>query len=607
MTSHNQARGRFWHRIRHNKTARLPTRFIAVDTETNEYQTDQDQAQHVLKFGCALYWDSPNGKRKHPKREGIVFTRTAEFWDWVDQHTAPRTRTILTAHNLAFDFMVLAGIDSLRVRGWAVEFPLTVGMRFISTAKKGTRTLLLLDSMNFCPTSLADLGQSLGLQKYKMPAAGAPLESWVNYCKRDVEIVELFWRRLLDFLRSNDYGSFGQTAAALALKIYRHAFMQFPIVIHAVPRTLALERAALKGGRNECYQVGQLKRQRYFVLDVNSLYPSVMAAGTFPSLLRFHRRATDLAKLRQLAGQFFLVARVGLDTPEPVYPYTRRHKLLFPVGRFETVLCGPELDHALKMGRVAYCAELAAYDRAPLFRSYAATLYTKRLEYKRQGNAAFALMCKLLLNSLYGKFAQRGHVREEVKAPPGVRFGFDRMYSEKLGTAVNVTYWNGKGIVEYEQGEAFDSFPAIAAAVTAYGRLALWDYMNIAGRENVKYCDTDSLVVTRQGYDNLAAYVDADKLGALKVEQSTMDIVLRGKKDYTFGKVTRTKGLKRTARRVDLNVYDQERFSTMLETIRQGRTSGVTVRTERKRFTRTYDAGVVGLGGTIGPIEVNSF
>lgn len=607
MTVHNAQRGRFWHRIRHNKTARLPTRFIAVDTETIADEVAPTIFEHRLKFGCALYWDSPNGKRKHPKREGIVFDDVAVFWDWVDAHTKPRTRTIFSAHNLAFDFMILRGIDQLHRRGWSVEFPITSGARFISTARKGSRTLLLLDTMNFIPTSLAELGESLGLKKGIMPKDNAPLESWVKYCQRDVCIVELFWRRLLDFLRANDFGSFGLTAAALTFKIYRHAFLTHKIVVHPIAKVLKLERAALKGGRNECYQLGTLPRQKYHLVDVNSLYPSVMCANSYPTLLAFHGASTSVDRLRSLSPKYFVIARVGIETPEPTYPVTMRGKLVFPIGRFETTLTSPELDHALRLGRVQYVAEFAAYEQAPIFQTFAATLYAKRLEYKAAGNQAFSLMCKLLMNSLYGKFGQRGHVREELPNLKHIRFGYERMYSSKLRSEVNVTYWNGKGIAEYEQGESFDSFPAIAAAVTAYGRVALWEYMGIAGRDHVFYCDTDSLVVDDVGLERLTSYLDLNRLGYLKLEKTTRDVTLRGKKDYTLGKVTKIKGIKRTARRVDFRIFDQEHFSTLLETIRAGRSSGVTVTTQRKVLRRVYDAGVLGAGGTVDPIAVATF
>lgn len=607
MSRHQAPRGRFWHTIRHNKTARLPTRFIVVDTETRATNPSGLAQEHHLWFGVAHYFDLPNNPKKIAHRATITFYSPHEFWDWVEEHTSPRSRTILTAHNLQFDFMILDSIIELSKRGWDVEFPITAGARFISTARKQDRTLLLLDSMNFAPVSLRELGDSLGIYKFEMPSMPEIDAAWIVYCERDVEIVEMFWVNLLQFLRENDYGSFGQTVAALAFKIFRHAFLKHKIVIHPQSKTCAFERSALKGGRNECYRIGKLPDQDYYLLDVNSLYPSVMALGNFPTCLRFHYKATKVKKLSSWSRRYFVVARVGIETDEPAYPVTRNGKLIFPIGRFETTLCGAELDHALKFDRVKYCAEVAVYDREPIFKDFATTLYHKRLEYKNADNAAFALMTKLIMNSLYGKFGQKAHVREELPDRHHVRFGFERMYSKKLHSQVNVTYWNGKGIQEYEQGETFDSFPAISAAVTSYGRQALWEYMNIAGLDHTFYVDTDSLLVDRVGLERLRAYIDRDKLGALKIEKTTRDVVLRGKKDYKLGEIEKVKGISRTATRIDFRIYDVLHFSTLLESVRSGKTSGVTVTSQRKVMDRRYDAGVVLGDGTVSPIALTTF
>jgi len=607
VNPHNLNRPRFWHRIRENKTARLPTRFVAVDTETKSHPLDKIHAAQELRLGCAVYWDSPNGNKHSPHRAEIDFTTAGEFWDFVESHTKPHSRLVLSAHNLAFDFMVLDGIGELTRRGWEIEYPITAGLRFISTARRNSATILFVDTLNFCPTSLADLGDSLGLAKKQMPGSSASDSAWLEYCKRDVEIVEYFWRSLVAFMCENDYGSFGVTAAALAMKIYRHRFLQTPIVIHTVKHATALERAAFLGGRNECYRLGKMPRETYYLLDINSLYPAVMAAHQFPRLFVSSRRSCSIAVLRKLMQRYFVIARVGLDTPEPVYPVKLKNRLVFPVGRFETVLCGAELEHALVADRVRYVADSACYERGPLFEKYVGELYAQRLEHKRANNPAFALFCKMLLNSLYGKFGQRGHVREELPGRSPARYGSERMYSGRLEREVFVTYWDGRGIVEYQDGEAFDSFPAIAAAVTSFGRVRIWQLQQTAGRENVLYCDTDALIVNQAGYDNLAGETDPDRLGALKLVKTCKRIELWGKKDYRLGAVVRIKGIKRNAIRLDGGIYEQDRFETLRESVRQGRTAGVVSVRERREVSRLYEAGLVGAGGMVSPISLSVF
>ena len=75
------------------------------------------------------------------------------------------------------------------------------------------------------------------------------------------------------------------------------------------------------------------------------------------------------------------------------------------------------------------------------------------------------------------------------------------------------------GLVEQAIGadEGASSCVAIASYVTAAARVYLAKMIELAGEGNILYCDTDSLFVTRKGYDNLARFVQQDKLGKLKV------------------------------------------------------------------------------------------
>jgi len=82
--------------------------------------------------------------------------------------------------------------------------------------------------------------------------------------------------------------------------------------------------------------------------------------------------------------------------------------------------------------------------------------------------------------------------------------------------------------------EASNSFVAIASFVTAYARCYLWELIEKAGEENVLYMDTDSLFVTKKGYENLKDYLDNKELGKLKLEDVTEDLTIWGAKLYKF-------------------------------------------------------------------------
>ena len=125
----------------------------------------------------------------------------------------------------------------------------------------------------------------------------------------------------------------------------------------------------------------------------------------------------------------------------------------------------------------------------------------------------------------------------------------DECYTDSVNAIDNIKVFGGG---EWEkQGkfeEAFNSFPAISAHVTAYARMMLLSYIEQAGWNNVFYTDTDSLFVNYAGYQNLLPEIDSKVLGKLKVEDiSKTDTEIRGCKDYTFNHQIKTKGVAKTS------------------------------------------------------------
>lgn len=598
---------RFWHKIKPNKTARLPSQFIAVDTETVESPTSLLTSLHSLWFGTAVFFSLPNDPTKARRRDELTFTDAATFWQWAESHAKPRARTIISAHNLGFDFLILDTVRQLSRRGWEVDFPVSGNGRFMTSARKGNRRLQFVDTLNYCMVPLAELGGSLGLPKLPMPLRDAPMSEWYTYCARDTEVVVLFWTKLIEFLRANDFGSFAPTAAGLAYKVFRHRFMTHKLLVHNDDATLALERKSYFGGRNECARIGTLPRDDYYMLDVNSLYPAVMVDNDFPAVLVGRKRDVPLRILRRYCQSYFCIARVALSTPDPAYPYRRDDKLIFPVGKFETVLTHPELVDALARGRIERVFEVAFYRRARIFTDYVQTLYAMRQSFKQKENFAFDLFTKLLLNSLYGKFGQRGYVRRPLPGVAPMRYGHLAGYSELWHSHFDITYWDGKGYIDYQEGEGRESMPGVAAAVAGYGRARLWQLMNRAGLENVFYVDTDSLLVNARGFARLRGEIDTARLGKLKVVAESCDVEIRDIKDYRMGAERKRKGIKYSAVELSTDFFEQVRFDTFKENVRAGRVDAVETHTEHIQLLHHYDKGLVGKDGTVTPIRADSF
>jgi hypothetical protein len=590
------------HWLRANHKSEFPHDCVWFDTETNPERVSPRAVRHVLDFGMAAYRRRLRGNVwSHPK--WLRFTTPEAFWEWVFTLRKGKCRLTLFCHNAAFDLPVLNAFVLLPEAGWKLRTAVIDSPPVILSWRREGQTLRILDTLNFWRQKLATIGLTVGLEKLPMPARGASKATWETYCRRDVEIIMEACLRWFAFLQAHDLGGFAPTIAGQAVRGFRHRFMSAKILIDNNPEALALARSAYLGGRVECFRIGKLTGP-LTLYDINAHYPHVMSTQRYPTRLVATCRRPDLAELGDWLARYCAVARCTVNTPEPVYPLEHEHKLLFPVGRFEAVLATPELSHALARGRVVKIAEVALYESAPIFWEYVHTLYGLKRDAVREGNAVLEWQCKRLLNSLYGKFGQRGRVYETVTQSDSLAVGVWKEIDAETGAVRNLRQFAGLIQEQRTEGESRDSHPAIAAHVTAHGRIALWEWIKRAGKGHVHYVDTDSLLVDAIGADKLAGFVDPNTLGKLKCEGHFTSGHLYGLKDYRLGELTRTKGVRAAARWIDGNTVEQEHWSTLVGLLRRGDLSAPVVEQRVKHLRRVYLKGSVQADGSIEPLRL---
>ena len=587
--------------LRSNANVELPSQMIFVDTETRGAIVEPGVERHRLWFGCALYRRTRESRGKmHTTEEWFTFTTPNEFWDWVEDKALFGRKLYIFAHNWNFDGSILYTATQLHDRGWQTMGYVNENPPFILRVKRDRHYLALIDTLNYFTMSLAALGESIGIPKLPFPDYAEDWETWVTYCKRDVQVLCDAVIQYINFIDTEDLGNFRPTIASQAFNAFRHRFMTVPIMIHDNRRALELERDSYFGGRVECFRIGEVTEPLYY-LDVNSMYPFVMRDHEYPTAIYSLKRRTDVERLKDALTAFAVTAKVLINTDEPVYPFVRNDKLMFPIGEFCVTLSTPELLYALERGHIVHVYEMALYKRAKIFTEYVESLYAARQRYRAAGNPAFAFMCKIMLNSLYGKFGQRSHAWDDVRAateddPPE--------WLQQFSPGDPVARYRvrmGRVQMKTRPDESRDSFPAIAAHVTAYGRMLLWELIKQAGRENVFYCDTDSLVVNTDGFNRLKYRIDDKRLGCLKLEDTATTAEFNCPKDYRFGDTVRMKGIRRDAVEIEPATFKQQQFRSWDYHMSQGDEGFIDIQTIRKHLNRIYGKGSVGDDGKVTP------
>lgn len=591
------------HYLKANHNNESPQQAFWFDTETDPVPVAVGTIGHRLRFGWVAYSRRiPSGGWSTP--EWMRFTEARAMWEWVTMRCRPKTCIYGFCHNTSFDLPVLDVFGELPKLGWKLTAAVIDAPPTILTLRRESSKMVLLDTLNLWRVPLKGLGQSIGLPKLEMPPADAPAAEWEAYARRDVEILLKACISWWDWLQQADLGGFAPTLASQALRTWRHRFMPAKVLCGGDDDLLAMEREAYHGGRVECFRLGTLKG-RWRLLDVNSLYPYVMHGNQFPARIAFRRHTVGGFPWLDYARQYCCIAKVTVATDEPAYPYIADGKLIFPTGRFRATLCGPELIYASQRGHVAEVHGVAYYEGERLFDGFVEHLYTERMSAKQAGDATRAYYLKLMLNSLYGKFGQRGQVWREDDASADLSA---RSWVEvDAQTRVVTRFRQLGGLVQRleREPESRDSVPAIAAYVTAYARIHLWLLIERAGRENVAYCDTDSLLVNDAGYERLADLLDDEALGGLKLECTTTRVILRGPKDYVIGDKVKIKGVRRTAEWLDDNTVRQERWRGLKGQLQDGDLTMPTTAIITKRLSRAYTKGTVDKRGRVHPLVLS--
>lgn len=524
----------------------------------------------------------------------------------------------VVAHNAGYDMMVLETERELEARGWELaEAPVYPRPLYLEFIRDGHRFVLMNLANFYGMIPLAKIGKALGFPKGEPSGCGtckhcvkgnavicpmyrpengcvpgsAAWEDMTTYCQRDTEIVVKAMREWNRFCQINQCGPFRFTAAGQAQAAFRFNDVADPkhdaenaIFPPDNPRVQKLERDSYHGGLTDVWRRGEFNHadldDRHKVdgtgfkkVDVNSMHPSQMATQLYPKkmiayasnqMLRSLSPEARVAKLTSALNQGFgVVARVIIDTSRvsspdvrwlATAPTNRDGKLIYPVGRFESVLTTREAEVCLKVGTVADVVEIAVYEMADLFSGYIARFNALKVKYSKEGNEVFRQISKMFLNNLYGKFGQMNPVSVDVGEEMEAELLRDMRASGKHEDVYKgpedekITVKRFMGHISVSKGdreEGSSSFCAIAAHIVADSRVKILELRALAGYDEAYYADTDSLIVTEVGFRNLedAGVIDDTELGKLALEEESQEIRIAAPKDYTFNDHTKRKGV----------------------------------------------------------------
>jgi hypothetical protein len=585
------------HFISRTYSRELPNNILFFDTETLPEETNDNAQLHKLKLGVAQYYRRKQDGQYRLVSE-IVFSTSDEFVSYVESILRSKITLYLISHNLMFDFLASQVFVSFPAAGIELKSFYNKGFTSIFKYEYNGAKITALDFGNFMSTSLEKIGKLVNMPKMDIDFNNTTDEYLTEYCRNDVLVMVKALGLWIEFLQTNNLGSFRSTIASTAFNIMRYRFMPHKIYIHNDKQALELEDNAYHGGRVEANRVGFFNTDTYYKLDIHSMYPYICSVNKFPVSLYRVIDQPGLDTLQDKLGDYAVIADVLLQTDENAYPLLHNSKLLYPVGNFRTTLSTPELIYAMENNHIQEVYRLSVYQKQPIFSDYMQYFYNLRVAYKSEDNEVFDKICKMLMNSLYGKFGQRGLKQEIIGdnkyKETKIHSGYDSTTNAQI-----TQYWLGNKVYQTIQtGYSYNAFPAIASHVTSYARMYLYRLKKAAGIDNVYYNDTDSLFTNEAGYVGLKSYIHPDRLGALGIEEVCDWLEVMCPKNYRTPQTDKHKGVRSSAIEFSENTFAQDQFSGLNGMLRKGIPDGIMVKLIEKhlsmRITHGYPPDLAG-------------
>ncbi len=630
--------------LKPEKTLTYPEYVVFFDTETDTQQIDVNKYELKFKLGSYIFYDFTMGKEIC---RGVFYDKnefTNKLIEFVDEYR----KILVIAHNIDFDFKVLSLFNGMTNNGYVLYKQPLLENIFILVFKENNehlkdyakKTIKFIDSYGILRDKLANIGLSIGQKKIEIDYNNNKKKELAIYCMNDSEILLKAFIQLMKFLRENKI-SFKPSISGIALSCYRNNFLKDnKISLNTSMKIREIERRGYKGGRVECFKIGNKDNVNY--LDINSLYPYV--ASSFDLPVKYYRKdiIIDVGHLVTLLKTYYVIADLNFELFKNCIGVKREineySKLIFPIGKIKNeILHHSEIELVLQYGRIDKINAVYLYKKGQPLKEYMEYFY--ELKNKSKGSSYY-LFYKYLLNSLYGKFGQRNRnvdIVKDLKFKDGyytllmLNMLKDKKEVDKCQQEVDnyrqevdncrLVILNGVGY-KYLKAYTWAAFTnvALAGSIAAAGRSYLFKALAIAGLENCYYCDTDSIMANDEGYNNLkkAGYLDDKIMGKFKVEQKGI-VKIFNAKWYEFNNKLKIKGVKglyadgfvSKTKVLDDNdktiKFSQERIERIRGAIMYNRSDRQILEIVEKKLYKEYQKGIVDKKGNVKPFVLNEY
>jgi hypothetical protein len=523
------------HYLSSNDSTWTPPAVLTLDTETRVIQ----EYPEIQELRCwHVRADYRLGKNRlageHVEGSGLTADDLAKrVSKWANRWA----ETWIYAHNLNFDLTVTKLPLLLASHGWVTSDMALDGARPWMILQHDNRKLVIADSYSVWPVPLAELANATGIEKPPLPD-NDDLDTWIARCAADTLILHTALLTAMNWHDANQLGRWALTGASTGWNTMRHlqaaktskrartARQRLglpgvdpaaqPVVIDTTAEAIANDRLAIYGGRRETWRWGKLRPGTYHELDFERAYQTIMANCPLPRKRGrwFDSLPLDSRLIDDPVHQWGIIAECEIETDTPRWPCRiavntsepppgtppnateppadPKTRVFYPVGRFSTVLAGPDIAEARRLGCLRRVGHGQVHQLGHAARPWAtwslaaqddpATPAVVRLALKHQGRA------------VAGKWAARSWSKSVIGLSTTYGWAYEDVYIHETQTRGAIIDLAGTKFLSVPGADGDNAYPAVLAFIESYTRVALGRAIERLGASVVVQCDTDGMI-----------------------------------------------------------------------------------------------------------------
>lgn len=558
----------------------VPSRHVVLDTEAERQATGEGESQSfALAVADYLTWPAP---ARATEDRLTIYSEPGELWRDVAAFTRNKHRTVVWAHNLAYDLRVSRALLELPALGYQLRGIVLEHQASWAVFRGHARTILCCDLASWLPTSLAKIASDMALARPMLPRDSGEREQLVARCTADVQVTRQAVEQLLAMVKASQMGPWRATGAGQSHAAWRRRWLTDRPLVHDSEAALAAERRAMWTGRCEAWRWGKVRGTAAHEYDLQLAYPNLAAAELVPAQLLGEMTGGALASWMANKAERALLAEVEVTVDEPLVPTEHGKLIHWPVGTFTTTLWDPELALLLDARARVRVRRGWLYRRGPVLTDFSKWLLEQLDERSSHVTPVQRRALKHMARTVIGRCALRYRSWEPYGTVPDFRLHLGELHDLDTGECTDLLHVGHELLTLAGEVEAEDSLPQITGWVMSAARARLWHLMSLAGIENVLYVDTDSVVVNDQGAAVLDELIDTGSAWNLQHKGTHRSARILGPRQLQLGRERRLAGVPLKATRVAPGVYEGEVWRSIRESVARG--EGSTVVLERRRW-----------------------